>query len=384
PVSAPPVSAPPVSAPPVSAPPVSAPPVSQQPSIVLPPPVAPPPSPPAPARNFDHLFGATGAAPAAAEPSAEVTAEPAAEPVAAQPAEPVTAAPPPSASHETVHPLPQSETGIIESLPWQLPAAFTSASAAPRPVVTELPTTVTEPPAAAGPQFSYQPDQPSQPGQPSQPNDATLQPHHTTPPPGMLPDTAPPDTALPDTAPPHTAPPAELDSHTVDRASLTAGAAEQGREQGGPTVSAVICAEGHLSEVYAALCRVCGGPIAAQTPFNVRRPVLGLLALSTGDTVMLDRDVVLGRAPVDAREGVERSHVVQVDSVDNDISRTHVLVHLDGWHVLVTDLDSTNGTMVTLPGQAPTRLRPNDPFAIVPGTVVSLADEVTLRYEVPR
>ncbi|MCW2497999.1 MAG: hypothetical protein JWQ77_3923, partial [Jatrophihabitans sp.] len=59
--------------PPASAPPVSAPPASQQPSIVLPPPAAPPPSPPAPARNFDHLFGATGAAPAAAEPSAEVT-----------------------------------------------------------------------------------------------------------------------------------------------------------------------------------------------------------------------------------------------------------------------------------------------------------------------
>ncbi len=55
---------------------------------------------------------------------------------------------------------------------------------------------------------------------------------------------------------------------------------------------------------------------------------------------------------------------------------------LDGWHVLVRDLGSTNGTTVTLPGQEPVRLRPTEDQGIEPGTVVTLADEVVLTYEV--
>jgi hypothetical protein len=112
--------------------------------------------------------------------------------------------------------------------------------------------------------------------------------------------------------------------------------------------------------------------------------VLGVLRLSTGDTVTLDRGVVLGRSPrVDFDGKGERPHVVRLNSPGQDISRTHLEVRLDGWHVLVTDLDSTNGTMVTLPGEEPRRLRPNDPTMIPPGTIVSLADEITFEYGVP-
>jgi hypothetical protein len=50
--------------------------------------------------------------------------------------------------------------------------------------------------------------------------------------------------------------------------------------------------------------------------------------------------------------------------------------------VLVRDLGSTNGTTVTLPGQEPVRLRPTEDQGIEPGTVVTLADEVELTYEV--
>ena len=38
--------------------------------------------------------------------------------------------------------------------------------------------------------------------------------------------------------------------------------------------------------------------------------------------------------------------MVKLPSADGDISRTHLRVSLDGWHVLVTDLNSTNGTLV--------------------------------------
>jgi pSer/pThr/pTyr-binding forkhead associated (FHA) protein len=73
--------------------------------------------------------------------------------------------------------------------------------------------------------------------------------------------------------------------------------------------------------------------------------------------------------------------VVKLPTGDGDISRTHLRVTLDGWHVLVTDLNSTNGTLVTPPGRETLKLRPGEPLPIQPGTVVTLADGIDFRYE---
>ena len=113
------------------------------------------------------------------------------------------------------------------------------------------------------------------------------------------------------------------------------------------------------------------------------RPVLGVLLLSTGDVITLDRGVVMGRSPRTDFDGEERPHIVRLPSGDGEISRTHLQVSLDGWHVMVTDLKSTNGTLVTLPRRDPERLRPNEPFPIQLGTVVTLADDIYFRYEEP-
>jgi pSer/pThr/pTyr-binding forkhead associated (FHA) protein len=74
--------------------------------------------------------------------------------------------------------------------------------------------------------------------------------------------------------------------------------------------------------------------------------------------------------------------LISVASPDQDISRSHLEVRLDGWHVLIVDLHSTNGTVVTAPGQAPERLRGGEEVPIAPGTLVSLADDLTFVYEV--
>ena len=169
---------------------------------------------------------------------------------------------------------------------------------------------------------------------------------------------------------------------TVNRAALLASAGVS-TPQTGPTVKAVRCPAGHLSPAHANVCRICQTELAPQGAFTAPRPVLGSIRLSTGDIVTLDRGVVLGRAPEgQGGNDPDRPHVVKLASPEKDISRTHLEVRLDGWHVLVTDLDSVNGTVVTPPGQPPQRLRANDPLAIEPGTVVSLADEVTFVYEV--
>jgi hypothetical protein len=107
--------------------------------------------------------------------------------------------------------------------------------------------------------------------------------------------------------------------------------------------------------------------------------------MSTGDAVPLDRGVLMGRSPSSDRlVNAETPHMVKVPSPTKDVSRDHLEIRLDGWHVLVTDLKSMNGTVVTLPGSSPQRLRPDEPLAIEPGTRVELADDVWFVYEVDK
>ena len=179
--------------------------------------------------------------------------------------------------------------------------------------------------------------------------------------------------------------PATLPEHatpdvTTDRGALPRTDDDLDR----PVVLAVLCPAGHPSPPHAGSCRTCGREIPPQQPFPTPRPSLGVLRISTGGGVPLDRGVLLGRAPRVNEElpANQRPHLLRVGGVDRDISRNHAEVVLEGWHVLVRDLGSTNGTTVTLPGQEPVRLRPTEDQGIEPGTVVTLADEVSLTYEV--
>jgi hypothetical protein len=150
----------------------------------------------------------------------------------------------------------------------------------------------------------------------------------------------------------------------------------------GPVVHAISCPAGHPNPPQAALCRICKEPLVYQEPVTVPRPNLGSLRFSTGQVVPLDRPVVAGRSPsVERVSGADLPQLVQIDSPGNDLSRSHAEVRLEGWHVLVVDLGSVNGTVVTLPGRAPERLRPGQPCPVVPGSVVTLANEVTFTYE---
>ena len=114
------------------------------------------------------------------------------------------------------------------------------------------------------------------------------------------------------------------------------------------------------------------------------RPSLGVLRLSSGDVVTLDRSVLLGRSPKpgDGLAASDRPHVVKVPSPERDVSRNHLEVVLEGWHVLVRDLGTTNGSTVTLPGRGPVRVRAHDQQVLEPGSVVSMADEVSFTFEV--
>ncbi|MFT4215624.1 MAG: FHA domain-containing protein [Micropruina sp.] len=112
----------------------------------------------------------------------------------------------------------------------------------------------------------------------------------------------------------------------------------------------------------------------AATQVELARPALGVLRLSNGDTVVLDRNCVLGRNPrVPAGYSGEQPNLVKLIDPGKDISGQHLEVSVDDWRVSVKDLGSTNGTQITVPGKRPVKLRPNEPMPIVPGTTVVLA-----------
>ena len=165
---------------------------------------------------------------------------------------------------------------------------------------------------------------------------------------------------------------------TVDRRNLVGHI--------GPSDTLVVaarCPQGHLSPAYAGGCRVCGQALPAQQPFETPRPPLGVLRLSNGDVVTLDRGLIMGRNPrLPAGFTGDQPNLLKLNDPGKDISSQHLEVSLDFWHVLVKDLGSTNGTEVILPGEPPVQLRANDPMMIEPGTRVVLAGVLDFLFEV--
>jgi hypothetical protein len=108
-------------------------------------------------------------------------------------------------------------------------------------------------------------------------------------------------------------------------------------------------------------------------------PVLAL-QLPDGALEPLDAPLLVGRAPSDpghdASGGTPR--LVTIASDDKDISRTHARIEVAGGAVVVTDLDSRNGTSVTLPGGVPRTLRAGEPAVVLPDTVIDLGGGVVI------
>jgi len=140
---------------------------------------------------------------------------------------------------------------------------------------------------------------------------------------------------------------------------------------------------GDLARLRAAGVVPAGHPGTAARHVVAPAPVQqALLTFSTGLVVPLDRTVLVGRAPQVGRVAArEMPRLVTVPSPQQDISRTHAEVRQEGEHVVVTDLDSLNGTHVSRPGVAARRLRPGEPTVLAPGDVVDLGDGLTFTAE---
>lgn len=106
------------------------------------------------------------------------------------------------------------------------------------------------------------------------------------------------------------------------------------------------------------------------------------LLLSTGIREALTQPILVGRSPsVSKVSGGLMPRLITMDTADQDISRNHAQVVVEGDTVVVTDLHSRNGTMVLLPGKEPQKLRAGEPTSIIVGTVIDLGGGVTLTVE---
>lgn len=113
-----------------------------------------------------------------------------------------------------------------------------------------------------------------------------------------------------------------------------------------------------------------------------RRIARGRIRISDGQVVELDNTVIVGRRPRSSRStGDTLPTLVAVDSPDQDISRNHVEIRAEGEHVLVVDLDTTNGSVLMRGGNDPVRLHPNEPTMVVRGDVLDIGDGVTITFE---
>jgi len=265
------------------------------------------------------------------------------------------AALPGNAAREAAPPAPPSApalSGLIDSVPWA-----TGGDRAPGPQV---------PPSFVPPSFSAPNAQPPFPGPQV--------------PPSLLPVPGPREAAEGD-----------HDGQTVLKSALPAPGAQQTGQKpesgqgvaagNGPLVLARVCPGGHANPPTSGQCFTCGAPlpdVASQVP----RPRLGRLRLSTGELIDLEQSLVIGRQPSVSRvQGGTMPRLVQVASPGGDISRSHVEVRLEGWHVMLCDLKATNGTVLIREGQPPRRLAQNEMAIILDGDIAELGDDVSLRFE---
>ncbi|MGP9539773.1 FHA domain-containing protein [Brachybacterium sp. AOP43-C2-M15] len=169
---------------------------------------------------------------------------------------------------------------------------------------------------------------------------------------------------------------------TASTAFSAPSATGSGHPVGGGAVAlpGLVCAHGHANSPERAVCRVCSAPLQGETR-TVVRPPLGVVEVSHGERIVLDRSAVIGRRPRASRVSVsDVPQLITVPSPQQDVSRSHLELRLEGWHVVALDLGTTNGTTLHREGFEPVRLRSTEGMLLHDGDRLDLGDGVLLTF----
>ncbi|WP_426735243.1 FHA domain-containing protein [Glutamicibacter sp. 2E12] len=146
------------------------------------------------------------------------------------------------------------------------------------------------------------------------------------------------------------------------------------------------CSKRHPNPPTASTCRECGERLTGQAQ-QVRKPAMGRMIVSDHGGAReyaheLNRSVILGRQPSAAAiKSDTEPRLLKVESPSGDISRSHLHVRVEGWHVQLVDLGATNGTVLLREGQRPRRLSRHQEIMLINGDVADLGDGVSIRFE---
>jgi hypothetical protein len=89
----------------------------------------------------------------------------------------------------------------------------------------------------------------------------------------------------------------------------------------------------------------------------------------------VDAPVYVGRQPRSPRvTGGVLPRLVRVDSPSREVSATHIELRPTREGLVLTDLESTNGTVVRQPGTGVRRLESGESLPVVPGTLIDIGD----------
>lgn len=121
------------------------------------------------------------------------------------------------------------------------------------------------------------------------------------------------------------------------------------------------------------------GPAMAQTapidPVGVDAQLRYFFSINYHEPIGLDVPALVGRKPSLPRIPLgDRPRLVRVPSPLGEVSGTHLELRQQGSSIVVTDLRSTNGTVVIAPGRPPLTLLQGESVVVVPGTVVDIGD----------
>ena len=155
----------------------------------------------------------------------------------------------------------------------------------------------------------------------------------------------------------------------IDDTIISAGATHAATAATGTTPASAATDETIQSELAET------GPLDSALE-GLRQPTqYGVRLHPTGEVIPLDNTVFIGRRPSTPRiSNGKIPTLIRVDSPAQEVSGTHLEVRQIGSSVVVTDLKSTNGSRVSVPGRESRTLRGGDAMVVSPGTRVDIGD----------
>lgn len=172
------------------------------------------------------------------------------------------------------------------------------------------------------------------------------------------------------------------DSHDTVIVPSRAVRADKASDQGIPDDDTIVPGPAIVTPIHdlvepPVIIRDSAPPAAAvAVAVAVAPPATYRFSINAGQPIDLAVPVIIGRRPSMPRITTGRPlRLLPVLSPTSEVSGTHLELRQHGTSVVVTDLRSTNGTIVTVPGVAALKLHQGESVVVSAGTLVDIGDD---------